>query len=330
MKRNHDPAPSQRAAIRIAAVYALIGGTWILSSGWILRLVVFDEPLAIKLEYIKGWFYVLATAVLLGWWLNYYFRKIRTLNSELKHLNANLEAKVKERTALLEAANKELEAFSYSVSHDLRAPLRHINGYVEMLNKEYRGQMDEKAGHYLDIVSGASRQMGTLIDDLLKFSRTGRKELSTSEVDLNAVVQEVLHEMNPVLKERKIVWNIQELPKVFGDDTLLKLVWANLLDNAIKYTRKKEEAEISVGYRTEAKEFVFYVRDNGTGFDMKYAKKLFGVFQRLHSQAEFEGSGIGLANVQRIIHKHSGQVWAEAEPGKGATFYFSLPVAANR
>lgn len=249
----------------------------------------------------------------------------KQFQEKLETLNAQLEQKVQQRTALLEEANKELEAFSYSVSHDLRAPLRHINGYVDMLNRKYYDKLDEKARHYLDTISGAATKMGTLIDDLLQFSRTGRKEISFTELDLNILVQEVLKELEPVINARKIKWDIQELPKVSGDYTLMKLVWTNLIDNAIKYTRNQPVAKISVGYKTEMENFVFCISDNGVGFDMKYANKLFGVFQRLHSQSEFEGTGIGLANVQRIIHKHSGRVWAEAEKDRGASFYFSLP-----
>jgi PAS domain S-box-containing protein len=244
---------------------------------------------------------------------------------ELEKLNTGLELKVQQRTALLEAANRELEAFSYSVSHDLRAPLRHINGYVDMLNRKYYEKLDDKARHYLDTISGASKTMGTLIDDLLNFSRTGRQELSTSVIDFNLLLKEVLRELEPVIRDRNILWSIQNLPEVHGDYNLLKRVWTNLLDNAVKYTRNQPSAKISVSCRTEKENFVFCVRDNGVGFDMKYAHKLFGVFQRLHTQSEFEGTGIGLANVQRIIHKHAGTVWAESEKGMGASFFFSLP-----
>ncbi|MBU2493530.1 MAG: PAS domain S-box protein [Bacteroidetes bacterium] len=251
--------------------------------------------------------------------------EMKQAETEIQKLNAELELKVEQRTEQLEASNKELEAFSYSVSHDLRAPLRHINGYVDLLNAQFKDELPVKAHHYLKTISGASSQMGILIDELLQYSRTGRKEVRKTLLDMDALLKEVLEELKTVSKGRKITLDIKELPAVLGDYNLLKLVWANLLDNAIKYTRYQQTAQISVAYKEEAKDIVFCVRDNGVGFDMKYVHKLFGVFQRLHSQAEFEGTGIGLANVQRIIHKHLGRVWAEAEPGKGAKFYFSLP-----
>lgn len=245
--------------------------------------------------------------------------------AEVHKLNEMLEQRVLERTSELEAANKELEAFSYSVSHDLRAPLRHINGYVELLNEKFRDNLPDKARHYLTTVTEASKQMGALIDDLLQFSRTGRQDLHKTKLNMDVLVNEVLNKLKQDFEHREITWSVQQLPEVFGDFSLLKQVWVNLLENAVKYTGLIKSAEIAVGFREEKDKFVFYTRDNGVGFDMKYAHKLFGVFQRLHSQAEFEGTGIGLANVQRIIHKHKGLVWAEAEPGKGATFFFSLP-----
>jgi PAS domain S-box-containing protein len=236
-----------------------------------------------------------------------------------------LEKMVTMRTAELEASNRELEAFSYSVSHDLRAPLRHIYGYVELLNERFHNELSEKARYYLDVITGASKQMDNLIDDLLQFSRTGRQELNQAVFDMNVVVNEEIEKIKPEAENRKISWSVQELPAVSGDASLLRLVWANLIDNAVKYTRNKKSTTIAIGFTEEKEKFVFFIRDNGVGFDMKYAHKLFGVFQRLHSPAEFEGTGIGLANVQRIVQKHNGMAWADAKPGKGATFFFSIP-----
>ncbi|HVN49008.1 MAG TPA: cache domain-containing protein [Bacteroidota bacterium] len=244
---------------------------------------------------------------------------------EIRNLNAELEQRVKQRTTQLEAANKELEAFSYSVSHDLRAPLRHTSGYVDLLMKKCKLELSEKGQHYLESIADSVHQMGMLIDDLLQFSRTGRAELRKSNSDMNIVVQEVVESLQRECRDRKIEWMIEKLPAVVCDEAMLKLVWMNLLSNAVKFTGKREHAIIEVRAQETAEEFIFSVQDNGVGFDMQYAKKLFGVFQRLHSMEEFEGTGIGLANVRRIISRHNGRTWAEAELEKGAKFYFTLP-----
>ena len=243
---------------------------------------------------------------------------------EIRNLNETLERRVIERTTQLEAVNKELEAFSYSVSHDLRAPLRHICGFAEMLTKDSAAQLPEKSLHYLEVINNAAKKMGTLIDDLLSFSRTGRAEIKKSKVNMDQLVENTVIQIRNSNEGHKIGWNIAKLPEVFVDGNLFRQVWVNLLENAVKYSMPREESLIQIGYQEEQTEYIFYIRDNGVGFDMKYAPKLFGVFQRLHSEEEFEGTGIGLANVQRIILKHGGRIWAEAEPDKGATFYFSI------
>lgn len=224
----------------------------------------------------------------------------------------------------LEAANKELEAFTYSVSHDLRAPLRHINGFAQLLLEDFSAQLDPLAKGYLERVSQGGRHMGQLLDDLLNLSQTTRKELTRRRTDLNSLVKEVRDSLQPEIEGREIEWQIGRLPTVECDPGLIKQVFANLLLNAIKYTRPRQRAIIQVDQMISEGQSGVFVRDNGVGFDMKHADKLFGVFQRLHRQEDFEGTGVGLATVQRIIHKHGGRVWAEAELHKGATFYFTV------
>ena len=244
---------------------------------------------------------------------------------EARRLNSELEQRVVERTERLVDANKELEAFAYSVSHDLRAPLRHIDGYAELLLNRFHAELNEQGRHYLDSVVDSVRQMGRLIDDLLLLSRAGRAEIHESEVDTTRMVRGALVTLGPELADRQIEWVMGELPAVRGDGALLQLVWTNLLANAVKYTRPRAQARIEVGWREAQGESVFFVRDNGVGFDMRYAHKLFGAFQRLHSVSEFEGTGIGLATVRRIVARHGGRTWAEGVLGQGAAFYFSLP-----
>ncbi len=251
--------------------------------------------------------------------------RIESQNRDRERLNAELEERVVQRTAQLETANKELEAFTYSVSHDLRAPLRHISGYVDLLVKRCMQALPENGKHYLESIADSAHKMGTLIDDLLQFSRTGRMELRQSISDMNRQLREVIESINDENTGRIIEWSVASLPQVFCDEAMLRLVWYNLLSNSVKFTRTREKAMIEIGFRREKGELVFFVRDNGVGFNMQYAQKLFGVFQRLHPAEEFEGTGIGLANVRRIISRHEGLTWAEAEQDKGATFYFSLP-----
>ena len=237
-------------------------------------------------------------------------------------------AELQSRGELLQAANKELEAFSYSVSHDLRAPLRHIDGYAALLSKAAGEALNDKARRYLQTISDSAKQMGQLIDDLLVFSRMGRQDMLRTTVNLDQLVKTVLHDLRLDLQGRTISWTMHPLPNVLGDPAMLRQVFVNLISNAIKFTATRPEAEIEIGAVTrKSGEAEVFVRDNGVGFDMQYVNKLFGVFQRLHRNDEFEGTGIGLANVRRIIHRHGGQTWAKGAPDEGATFYFSLPLA---
>jgi signal transduction histidine kinase len=235
-------------------------------------------------------------------------------------------AELRRRGELLQAANKELEAFSYSVSHDLRAPLRHIDGYASLLSKTAGESLNDKARRYLQTISASAKQMGQLIDDLLIFSRMGRQEMLRTTVNLDQLVKTVLHDLRLDLQGRTISWTIGPLPEISGDPAMLRQVFMNLLSNALKFTKHRAEAKIEIGaIQRTAGEAEIFVRDNGAGFDMQYVNKLFGVFQRLHRNDEFEGTGIGLANVRRIIHRHGGRTRAEGALDRGATFFFTLP-----
>jgi light-regulated signal transduction histidine kinase (bacteriophytochrome) len=245
---------------------------------------------------------------------------IATDITERKQLEINLA----KQAAELEAINKELESFSYSVSHDLRAPLRAIDGFSRIILKKHAAQLDAEAVSKFDIIRSNTEKMGQLIDDLLSFSRLGKAELSRRMVDMNLLVREVLEELEAANPDRNITFKIDPLPQLMVDQHLMKQVWSNLLANAVKFTRNRDVALIEVGVRTEQNDNICFIRDNGAGFDMKYHDKMFGVFQRLHLTSEYEGTGVGLAIVQRIIHRHGGRIWAQGEVDKGATFYFSL------
>jgi light-regulated signal transduction histidine kinase (bacteriophytochrome) len=278
-------------------------------------------------------------------------KELEVANQQIKSIYEHLEHRVVERTEQLEAANKELEAFSYSVSHDLRAPLRALDGFSRILLEDYADQLDEDARDYLQIVRDNATQMGHLVDDLLAFSRLSRQTLETENIDMAVLVQRLMHDVRREAGERRVEFIVGALPPCKGDPALLKQVWLNLLLNAVKYSGEREVAVIEVGscdvrdlpndmvFAAQAaaspeasstgqaateEHVVYFVRDNGVGFDMEYSHKLFGVFQRLHRAEDYEGTGVGLAIVQRVLNRHGGRVWAKAEVGKGATFYFSL------
>jgi PAS domain S-box-containing protein len=256
--------------------------------------------------------------------------ELKESEKKIKQLNEELEQRVIERTEQLEAANKELEAFSYSVSHDLRAPLRAIHSYTKILLEEYENKLDNEGKRLFGIVYSSASQMGELIDDLLNLSRIGRSSMSLSLVDMKKIVRTAYDELITQKEKDKIVFKIEKMDKANVDNILIKQVWINLLSNSIKYSSKKENPEISIGSYIRDNMIIYFIKDNGVGFDMTYKHKLFGVFQRLHTEKEFEGNGVGLAIVQRIINRHGGKVWADGEVGKGATFYFSLPIQDKR
>jgi two-component system sensor histidine kinase/response regulator len=243
----------------------------------------------------------------------------------LRRENVALEQSVRERTAELEMANRELEAFSYSVSHDLRSPLRHIDGFTEILMEQFAGEMPAEARRLLGVVISETRQMDRLIDDLLRFSRLGQQSLTKESIKTMELFREVLDELKTERAGRNVEIRLDELPDCQGDRSLLRQVVVNLLSNAFKFTRQRENAIVEISGRIENGERIYYVRDNGAGFDMQFARRLFGVFQRLHSADEYEGTGVGLSIVQRIVVRHGGRIWAEAEINQGATFYFTLP-----
>ncbi len=256
---------------------------------------------------------------------NYELRRRKKAEAERDALLKDLEKRVQERTEALEAANSDLESFTYSVSHDLRAPLRAIEGFAAILAKSARGKLDEDEIRRFNLIRDNTKQMNHLIDDLLALSRIGRVEISRKKIDMEKLAEAVWQQHLDANPGRVISFRRSDLPRAVGDESLIWQVFSNLLSNSVKYTRKRKKAVIEIGGETKNGEGIFFVKDNGTGFDMKYYDRLFGVFQRLHSESEYEGTGVGLAIVQRIVNRHGGRVWAIGKVGKGATFYFSLP-----
>jgi signal transduction histidine kinase len=243
----------------------------------------------------------------------------------IKQLNSDLEKKIEERTVQLRDINNELEAFTYSVSHDLRAPLRAIDGYARILDEDYQAKLDRQGKHFLSVITKNARYMGQLIDDLLEFSRTSRTEIVKSSFNTSEEVKAIINDLRATETDRDLEISVSNLENCPGDSNMLKQVWVNLISNAIKYTRKTPHAKIAIGCSRDVGATTYFVKDNGVGFDMEYIGKLFGVFQRLHRKEDFEGTGVGLALVKRILDRHHGRVWAEARLNEGATFFFSLP-----
>jgi light-regulated signal transduction histidine kinase (bacteriophytochrome) len=256
-------------------------------------------------------------------------RGYREANDQLRALTSRLQAQnleLAQTTAAAQAANQELEAFAYSISHDLRAPVRHIQGFAELLLEQSRSALSATSLHHLTVIDQSAKRMAHMIEAMLGLSRIDRHDLTRTKVDMSRIVADVIRDLEPDLQNRVIEWHIDALPKIRCDGELIRLVFANLISNAVKYTRGRTPAVIEVGCAIAEREAVFSVRDNGAGFDSRYAHKLFGVFQRLHSADEFEGTGVGLATVSRIVRKHGGSTWAKGEAGVGATFYFTLPI----
>ncbi|MEL6461852.1 MAG: ATP-binding protein [Cyanobacteria bacterium J06621_15] len=251
----------------------------------------------------------------------------KTTEAQIQQLNQSLERRVTERTAQLEAINKELETFAYSISHDLRTPIRQVYGFAELIQQLLKSiNLSQEVNNYLEIIIKLTKRASKMIDDLIEFSSTGRLEMFYTTIEMNILVEEIKQQIISQTQNRNIIWEIESLPMVNGDRTLLRLVWQNLIENAVKYTSYKDIAEINIGSNINSSEITFFIKDNGVGFDMRYVDRIFGIFQRLHSEQDFEGTGIGLANVQRIIHRHGGRIWTQSVVNQGTTFYFSLPI----
>ncbi len=315
----------------IALIYVAFGAVWIFFTDRLLVWLHLDARLILKLQTAKGWLFVIGSAILLYLLLRRYERRggdamaaLIESRNQVRRANAELEQRVAERTRQLEAANRELEAFAYAVSHDLRAPLRSMSGFSQILQESAPPGLDEKSRHYLQRIHDASLRMSGLIEDLLNLSRIGRSELTARLISLSQIAAEAAAAVRERHPTRDVQVDIAAGLEVNADPRLLRIALENLLSNAWKYTARTPQGRVHVGVRAGENGAEYFVRDNGVGFDMKYADKLFVPFQRLHPEAQFPGSGIGLVTVQRIIARHGGRIWADAKPDEGATFYFTL------
>lgn len=304
-----------------------MSSVWLNKRTWfapvlLAAILIFIQVLAQSLgfAFYKNYFYIvmLIFVVVIIAFLSERIEKVRSLNE--------LNNQLLEEQKKLEDANQELEAFAYSVSHDLRVPLRAIDGFSRILVEDYQDELDDEGRRLISIIRDNTKKMGQLIDDILQLSRAGRQEINLTQLDIESIFQNVFNELKQSNEDRNIVLEMEPLPEVYADRTLLQQVISNLLSNSFKFTNTRETAEIKVGFEVGKNEYIYYVKDNGVGFNMKYSDKLFGLFQRLHGQNEFDGTGVGLSIVQRIIRRHGGDVWAEGKVDEGATFYFSLPI----
>lgn len=299
--------------------------TW-LAPTLLAAILIFIQVLAkaFGFAFYEDYFYIVMIifVVVMVAFLSERIEKVRSLN--------RLNEKLMDEQKKLEDANQELEAFAYSVSHDLRVPLRAIDGFSRILVEDYQEELDDEGKRLIGIIRENTKKMGQLIDDILQLSRAGRQEINLTQLDLESIFQNVFNDLKQSSKDRNIVLEMEPLPKVYADRTLIQQVISNLLTNSFKFTAPRENALIKVGFKVGKNEYIYYVKDNGVGFNMKYSSKLFGLFQRLHGQNEFEGTGVGLSIVQRIIRRHGGDVWAEGKVNEGATFYFSLPIISKK
>ena len=318
----------------IAVAYLAFGALWIFFTDRALVWLQLSPSSITKMQTSKGWLFVFASAALLYFLLtivqrrtNAAMRALAEREAEIRRMNAELERRVAQRTEQLEAMNRELESFAYAVSHDLRAPLRSMSGFSQLLQEAPSDHLDDKSRHYLTRINEASRRMSALIEDLLSLSRISRSELTPRPVDFSQLLMEAGATVRERYPDRAVELRIEPQMSVYGDARLLRIAMENLLDNAWKYTSRTAQPRIDVGSQLDEHGRSYFVRDNGVGFDMAYAGKLFGPFQRLHAESQYPGTGIGLVTVQRILARHGGRIWVDAALNRGATFFFTLPSA---
>lgn len=317
--------------LRTAVIYLIFGVCWTFLTDRLLLWLDLEPKQMTQMQTLKSWVFVAGSAALIYFLLRRYqrrdqrhFQQLIQTRAEVERINADLEARVAERTRQLEFANRELESFAYAVSHDLRAPLRSMSGFSQLLRESAPEALDEKSRHYLQRIHESSQRMSALIDDLLSLSRIGRSDFIPRPTNLTQMATDIVNALRERYAERTVTVDIAPGMHALGDTRLLRIALENLLDNAWKYTSQTPAPHVSVGVEQTESGAAFFVRDNGVGFDMQYAGKLFAPFQRLHPESQFPGTGIGLVTVQRIVTRHGGRIWAEAAPNAGATFYFTL------